>query len=190
MPVDQRLGADDCKNLKDRREPAIKLDKEPAIAVCESNTAMQPTPQDNQLMSQHRILSLKPQLRLEWRGQDGQSETEQPDHSTSLGDSVTSSTRMKFSAHTACARRRLVKSHRPKNNHRRRITGIGTPISQSKSPRPMLDLRGRKRPQHSGTEARAAIALPGQGRQLRNNIGLLPWFRRRHSAFHGRYTEL
>jgi len=51
-------------------------------------------------MSKHRVLSFKPQLRLEWRGQDGQNETEQPDHSTSLGDSVTSSTRMRFSAHT------------------------------------------------------------------------------------------
>jgi hypothetical protein len=48
-------------------------------------------PQDNQLMPKHRVLSLKPQLRLEWRGQDGQNETEQPDHSASLGDSVTSS---------------------------------------------------------------------------------------------------
>jgi hypothetical protein len=27
-----------------------------------------------QLMSKHRVLSLKPQLRLEWRGQDGQNE--------------------------------------------------------------------------------------------------------------------
>ena len=35
-------------------------------------------------MSEHRILSLKPQLRLEWRGKDGQNETEQPDHSASL----------------------------------------------------------------------------------------------------------
>ena len=41
---------------------------------------MQPTPQDNQLMSVRRVLSFKPQLRLEWRGQDGQNETEQPDH--------------------------------------------------------------------------------------------------------------
>ena len=56
MPVDERLGADDCKNLKDRREPAIKLDKEPAIAVCESNTATQLAPQNNQLMSKRRIL--------------------------------------------------------------------------------------------------------------------------------------
>jgi hypothetical protein len=61
---------------------------------------MQPAPQDNQLMSKHRVLSLKPQLRLEWRGQDGQSETEQPDHSASLGDSITSSTRIRFSVHT------------------------------------------------------------------------------------------
>src|SRR6476660_4953911 len=68
--------------------------------VREPDATMQPTPQDNQLMPQHRILSLKSQLRLEWRGQDGQNETEQPDHSTSLGDSVTSSTRMRFSAHT------------------------------------------------------------------------------------------
>ena len=50
---------------------------------------MQPTPQDIQLMSKHRILSFKSQLRLEWRGQDGQNETEQLNHSAGLGDSVT-----------------------------------------------------------------------------------------------------
>jgi hypothetical protein len=53
-----------------------------------------------QLMSKHRVLSFKPQLRPEWRGQDGQSETKQPDHSASLGDSITSSTRIRFSVHT------------------------------------------------------------------------------------------
>ena len=47
-------------------------------------------------MSKHRVLSFKPYLRLERRGQDGQSETEQPDHSASLGDSITSSTRISF----------------------------------------------------------------------------------------------
>jgi hypothetical protein len=51
-------------------------------------------------MSKHRVLSLKPHLRLERRGQDGQNETEQPDHSASLGDSITSSTRIRFSVHT------------------------------------------------------------------------------------------
>src|SRR6266705_2977478 len=50
---------------------------------------------------QSGVLSFKPQLRLEWRGQDGQSETEQPDHSASLGDSIKSSTRIRFSVHTA-----------------------------------------------------------------------------------------
>jgi hypothetical protein len=52
-------------------------------------------------MSKHRVLSFKPQFRLEWRGQDGQNETEQPDHSASLGDSIT--TRIRFSVHTGGA---------------------------------------------------------------------------------------
>ena len=73
--------------------------------VREPDATMQPTPQDNQLMSKHRVLSFKPQLRLEWRGQDGQNETEQPDHSASLGDSITSSTRIRFSVHTSGNRR-------------------------------------------------------------------------------------
>jgi hypothetical protein len=69
---------------------------------------MQPTPQDNQLMSKHRVLGFKPQLRLEWRGQDGQNETEQPDHSASLGDSITSATRMRFSVHTGVISSRAI----------------------------------------------------------------------------------
>src|ERR1700756_1809607 len=56
---------------------------------------MQPAPQDHQLMSKHCVLSFKPHLRLEWRGQDGDDETEQPDHSASLGDSVPPSTRIR-----------------------------------------------------------------------------------------------
>jgi multidrug efflux pump subunit AcrB len=68
--------------------------------VRKPDATMEPAPQDNQLMSKHRVLSFKPYLRLEWRGQDGQSETEQPDHSASLGDSIASSTRIRFSVHT------------------------------------------------------------------------------------------
>jgi hypothetical protein len=68
--------------------------------VGEPDATMQPAPQDNQLMPKHRVLSLKPQLPLEWRGQDGHNETEQPNHSASLGDSITSSTRIRFSVHT------------------------------------------------------------------------------------------
>ncbi len=90
MPTKERLGPDDCENLQDCRKPAIQLDKEPAIMVREPDATMPPAPQDNQLMSKHCVLSLKPHLRLEWRGQDGQDETEQSDHSASLGDSTTS----------------------------------------------------------------------------------------------------
>jgi hypothetical protein len=93
MPPHQRFGLDNCDDLQNRRKPSIHLNEEPAIIVREPDATMQTTPQDNQLMSKHRVLHLKPQLRLEWRGQDGKSETEQPDHSTSLGDSITSSLR-------------------------------------------------------------------------------------------------
>ena len=75
--------------------------------VREPDLTMQPAPQDNQLMSKHRVLSFKPHLRLERRGQDGQSETEQPDHSASLGDSITASTRIRFSVHTGIGRKPL-----------------------------------------------------------------------------------
>src|SRR5450631_955988 len=68
--------------------------------VREPDATRQPTPQDHQLMSKHRVLSLKPQLRLERQRQDGQNETKQPDHSARLGDFFTSSTRIRFSVHT------------------------------------------------------------------------------------------
>src|SRR6202022_3803381 len=80
------------------------MDKKPAIMVRKPDATRQPAPQDIQLMSKHRVLSFKPQLRLEWRGQGGQNETEQPDHSASLGDFITSSTQIRFSVHTALAR--------------------------------------------------------------------------------------
>src|SRR5271163_184799 len=68
--------------------------------VRQPDATRQPTPHDIQLMSKHRVLSFKPQLRLERRGQDGQNETEQPNHSASLGDSITSSTRIEFLVYT------------------------------------------------------------------------------------------
>src|ERR1700691_2540835 len=61
---------------------------------------MAPAPQNNQLLPKHRVLGLQPHLRLEWSGQDGQGETQKPDHSASLSDSVTSSTRITLSVHT------------------------------------------------------------------------------------------
>jgi hypothetical protein len=100
MPMHERLGPYDCENLQNLWKPAIQLDKEPAVVVPKPDATTQPAPQDNQLMSKHRVLSFKPQLRLEWRGQDGQYETEQPDHSANLGDSITSSTQIRFSVQT------------------------------------------------------------------------------------------
>src|ERR1700756_609961 len=41
---------------------------------------------------------------LNGEGQDGQNETEQPDHSANLGDSITSSTRTRFSVRTGSFR--------------------------------------------------------------------------------------
>src|SRR5260370_33875679 len=80
MPTHEGVGPDDCENLQDRRKPAIKQDKEPPIIVRKPDATIESAPHDIQLMSKHRVLSLKPQLRLEWRGQHGQNETEQPDH--------------------------------------------------------------------------------------------------------------
>jgi hypothetical protein len=65
----------------------LQLDEEPTIMVRRSDATMQSSPQDHQLMSKHRVLGFKPQLRLEWRGQDGQDEAQQHDRPASLGDS-------------------------------------------------------------------------------------------------------
>ena len=55
-------------NLLDRRKSSIQLDKEPAIIVRQPDAAMYLTSQNDQLMSKNRILCLKSDLRLEWRG--------------------------------------------------------------------------------------------------------------------------
>src|SRR6478736_8803947 len=100
MPSHQRLRLDNRNDLKDQRKPSIHLDEEPTIVVREMSAALHLTSQDQQLMSERGILSLQPDLRLEWRGQDRQDKTQEPDHSASLGDSITSATRMEFSVHT------------------------------------------------------------------------------------------
>jgi len=68
VPPHQRLAPNDRENLQDSWKPAIQLDKEPPIMVRQPDATRQPAPQDDQLMSKHRVLSFKPQLRLEWRG--------------------------------------------------------------------------------------------------------------------------
>src|SRR6476660_6357031 len=101
MPTYQRFGSNNHESRKDRREPAIELNEEPAIVVRKTSPTLQLTPQDDQLMSERGILSLQPDPRFDWRGHDGHDETQEPDHSASLGDSGASSTRIRFSVHTA-----------------------------------------------------------------------------------------
>jgi hypothetical protein len=72
MPTHQRLGTDDREDLPDRRKPSIQLDKEPAIVVGEPDPALHLTPQNDQLLSECRVLCFKPALGLERRGQNGQ----------------------------------------------------------------------------------------------------------------------
>jgi hypothetical protein len=125
---------------------------------------MQPTPQDNQLMSKHRVLSFKPQLRLEWRGQDSQNETEQPDHSASLGDSITASTQIRFSVHTPrrttvdarnqpadkrMINRRLKPHRRPCAHFWSGTKSCGGPPGREESVAPAVD-NGHKRRFHHG----------------------------------------
>lgn len=85
----------------------MHLDEEPAVVAGRLGSTPHPAPQDDRLMSEHRILRLKPALRLECRGQHGQNETEQPDHRTNLADSVTRKIRIRFSVHTASKQRVL-----------------------------------------------------------------------------------
>jgi hypothetical protein len=89
MPPHQRLRLDNRYDLHDRRKPSIHLDEEPAVGVGRLSSTPHPAPQDDQLMSEHRILRLKPALRLEWRGQHGQNKTDKRDHRANLADSVT-----------------------------------------------------------------------------------------------------
>jgi hypothetical protein len=66
----------------------VILDKEPAVVAREPNAAVHLTPQNDQLMSENRILCLKSALRLERRSQNGQDEAEQSEHDPqTLGDS-------------------------------------------------------------------------------------------------------
>src|ERR1700720_2626635 len=87
MPTHEGRGTDNRENRQDRWKPAIQLDEEPTIVVREPDAATKRAPQNNQLMSERGILSLKPDLRLEQRGQHGQDKPDEPDHRGNLADS-------------------------------------------------------------------------------------------------------
>ena len=67
MPTHQRFRLDNPHDLQDRRKPSIHLEEEPAIVVREAGPAGHLAPQNDQLMSERSILSVKPALPLEWR---------------------------------------------------------------------------------------------------------------------------
>ena len=70
-------------------------------------------PQNDNRMSEHRILSLKPAFRLEWRGQNGQDEAEQSERDPQmLGDSFHQSMRIRFSVRTSGLARRMLRHYR------------------------------------------------------------------------------
>jgi hypothetical protein len=62
MPPHERLRLNDRDDLQNRREPSIQLDKKPAVVFSQPGPAPHFTPQNYQLMSERRILCLKPAL--------------------------------------------------------------------------------------------------------------------------------
>src|SRR5260370_9918828 len=66
MPPHQRFRLDNRHDLQDRRKRLIHPDEEPAVVICEPSPALPLTNQDHPLMSENRIRSLKPALRLDW----------------------------------------------------------------------------------------------------------------------------
>src|SRR5258706_10809969 len=61
MPTHQRFRLDNRNDRQDRWKPSIHLDEEPAVVVGRLGSTPHPAPQDDQLMSKHRVLSFKPQ---------------------------------------------------------------------------------------------------------------------------------
>ena len=88
MPPHQRIRLDNRHDLQDRRKPSIHLEEEPAIIVRKLGPTPHLAPQNDQLMSEHRILRRKPALRLERRGQHGQKKPDQRDRRANLINSI------------------------------------------------------------------------------------------------------
>src|ERR1700732_5309309 len=156
MPPHQRFRLDNRNDLQDRWKPSIHLDEEPAVVVARLRSTPHLAPQDDQLMSEHRILRLKPALRLERRGQHDQNKPNQRDHRASLADSVTRKIRIRFSVHSPALGNRV---------------DTGPPFDTSKAQRAL-------RPQLSPGWGRFFVMEKQRGRQLRR-----PYFLARPSIF-------
>src|ERR1700694_2745094 len=100
MPPHQRFRLDNRNDLQDRWKPSIHLDEEPVVVVGKLGSAPHLAPQDDQLMSEHRILRLKPAFRLERRGHNGQNKADQRNHRANLADSRATNPDRVFGTHT------------------------------------------------------------------------------------------
>ena len=80
MPAHKCLWLDEHHRPEDRRVPAIKLDKEQAIAVRELDPTAHLALQHNQLLPQRGILCFKLALGLEERGNQVQEQDYQRGH--------------------------------------------------------------------------------------------------------------
>jgi hypothetical protein len=74
MPAYEGFGPNDRNRLQDRWKPSIRLDEEPAIAICEFDATSYLPSQHSQLMPERSVLRLKSALRLERRGQQRKQE--------------------------------------------------------------------------------------------------------------------
>src|SRR5437899_4299983 len=88
MPTHQGLRSDDSDGPEHRWKQSIQQDQEQAIPICELDATSHPALQNNQLMTERRVLGLKSALRLERRDGQGQEEEEERDRkSTRLNSS-------------------------------------------------------------------------------------------------------
>ena len=58
VPVDERLGTDDGKYLKDRRKPAVKQDQDSAILFRKPDATLEPAPQSTAFSASSFIFDL------------------------------------------------------------------------------------------------------------------------------------
>src|ERR1700731_4951971 len=134
------------------------------IVVREPDAATKRAPQNNQLMSERGILSLKPDLRLEQRGQHGQDKPDEPDHRGNLADASLNKPELGFRHTQAPYPLQAVKKNPPAR------TG-GRWAGESLSAHPQI-FRGRFAPvlhlfvAHLGTLSQVAKAGSFHGRDV------------------------
>lgn len=80
MPAHQRLWPDNQHCREDRREPAIELDKEQAVAVVEPDATPHSSLQHNQLLPEGGIFRFKSAFGLEDCSQKVEDQGDQGDH--------------------------------------------------------------------------------------------------------------